>query len=706
MNIYAGRSFNDISQYPVIPWIFSDYESEKNDENISESIPMRDLSLPMGMLGINEKSEMRKEIYSEIYESVKNDIKEVDHEFRYNEYLKKWDDYYDAYLQKKLKSKNKDISFVQPNQIPYFYATHYSNPTYVAHYLTRIFPYSSVAIEIQGDKFDDPDRMFLSVSRSFQSASTLKDDIREIIPEFYTMSEMFRNINNFDLAQNKINTDNKALKIDDVEMPPWASGLPHSFVINMRINLEKEKLKINKWLDLIFGFKQKGPKAEEAHNIYSGNSYIGNVKLQHLTDADMRNALLRLVEIGVTPLQLFDSECKSRIEKNVFLTKNPIFSPFQGDFIYQTEKNILIRSIKSAKYNRICERWYKNPSNPKYSMYIYPKIVKIIPLDYGVLKIISNNNSCYNIKMKLNTENKKIDIEETDVYDIKNQSMEYSPCYQVSQIIIPIIIYNDNKFMIKGGFWDGRIEVNSIEEKDKENYCIYSDVYEPIYVMEMTKDEKFLICGTKSGIIIIFSVNGKFFQLIKKLYWHNDEITSISINDNLNMFVTTAKDDLINLYLLPTFKLVRTIKVELNKTSSGKDNEVPYLNNVFLSSNPLPCITVYISQLRKFRTYTINGINIFENNENSPSELGCPIICRDLNFQEFLIYGIKDGIKIRKFPDMSIVYLIDLQKESPPLTLSLSKDKRFCYAYYSQDEIYVISREGTIMISELKQKGQ
>jgi hypothetical protein len=32
LNLMAGRTFNDITQYPVFPWILSDYESEELGE--------------------------------------------------------------------------------------------------------------------------------------------------------------------------------------------------------------------------------------------------------------------------------------------------------------------------------------------------------------------------------------------------------------------------------------------------------------------------------------------------------------------------------------------------------------------------------------------------------------------------------------------------------------------------------------------------
>ncbi|ETO11175.1 BEACH domain-containing protein [Reticulomyxa filosa] len=46
LNTLAGRSYNDITQYPVFPWILRDYESEVL--NLTNPLIYRDLSKPMG----------------------------------------------------------------------------------------------------------------------------------------------------------------------------------------------------------------------------------------------------------------------------------------------------------------------------------------------------------------------------------------------------------------------------------------------------------------------------------------------------------------------------------------------------------------------------------------------------------------------------------------------------------------------------------
>lgn len=46
LNTLAGRTFNDLTQYPVFPFIISDYDSEELD--VSAPNALRDLTKPMG----------------------------------------------------------------------------------------------------------------------------------------------------------------------------------------------------------------------------------------------------------------------------------------------------------------------------------------------------------------------------------------------------------------------------------------------------------------------------------------------------------------------------------------------------------------------------------------------------------------------------------------------------------------------------------
>ena len=48
LNTVADRSFNDLTQYPVFPWLIADYTSKKLD--LDDPKTFRDLSKPIGAL--------------------------------------------------------------------------------------------------------------------------------------------------------------------------------------------------------------------------------------------------------------------------------------------------------------------------------------------------------------------------------------------------------------------------------------------------------------------------------------------------------------------------------------------------------------------------------------------------------------------------------------------------------------------------------
>ena len=747
LNIYSGRSFNDLTQYPVFPWIISNYK----DDELEEEKDFRNLSIPIGMMEYNEKSILRKETFIDQYDTVKNDLKESNHDFNYQEYLKKGEEYFYNYRNKKLKLSernysmqignsvdnefapnslnnsnnlniNDNVSMVELNQLPSYYGSHYSNPTYVSHYLTRIFPYSFVSIEIQGEKFDDPNRIFHSMKKTFESCMTLKDDVRELIPEFYFLPEMFKNNNNLNLTQDLLDSDGEKIVINDVELPPWANNSPFTFVAEMRNNLEKSKNKINKWIDLIFGTYQKGEKAEEIHNIFQAQTYERMVKIDKIKDIDMRDAMMRLVEVGVTPSQIFDKDSKGKNElKELF--KHGVFSYAKGIFLDESNK-LNKYYITSNNYKLIYTRLYENKTlthNKDYNEIIYPAIIAIKCLNPKNLKIFTNNNLWYNIK--ISNHDNKLHIEESHIYEIENNSSKFAPCYPITLNNIPFIIYNKERYIIRSGFWDCHLEISILKEdgdkkekekeKEEELYTTqFTPSSGPVVTMKMTKDEKLLFCGTKYGNIVIFNVKGVTLEKNKILYDHCDSITSISINENLNMFATSSLDGYINIYTLPSFNLVRSIRIsskvkcDINDYDYNelKTNEFLYADNLFLSSCPLPCLTFYILSKRVFKSYTINGEFISKVKEEiDTGSLKCPIIFQNLNFQDFLIYGTDDGyVKIRSFPGMKLVNSIKPFEGQEIKALELSPDKRFCYIWSHKDKIAVIKDLNTSSGFEIK----
>lgn len=190
LNSFAGRTYNDLTQYPVFPWVIADYESEEIDLN-NPSI-YRDLSKPMGALGL-----ARAEQFKERYEALES-------------------------------------NYSRGDEPPAFhYGTHYSCAAYVLNYLLRLEPFSRLALSLQGGKFDLADRLFHNVGASWISASRDNlQDVRELIPEFYYLPEFLENSNSFDLGVKQDGTT-----VHDVVLPPWAKGDPRRFVrINRQVS--------------------------------------------------------------------------------------------------------------------------------------------------------------------------------------------------------------------------------------------------------------------------------------------------------------------------------------------------------------------------------------------------------------------------------------------------------------------------------------
>lgn len=221
LNLVAGRTFNDPSQYPIFPWTISDFLSES--PNLFDRATFRDLSLPIGAIGPERLRELLVK---------QNDLKR----FR---------------------------------GVGYLYSSYASCPLSVYLWLLRIEPYTTLHIRMQSQRFDHASRLFNSVGDAYMLATSHLNDYRELTPEFYCQPEFLYNDNDFDLGFSR------GMKVNDVLLPPWAHGSGVEFVHTMRKALESDYVSehLNDWIDLVFGYKQSGQPAIDANNVYSPDLY-------------------------------------------------------------------------------------------------------------------------------------------------------------------------------------------------------------------------------------------------------------------------------------------------------------------------------------------------------------------------------------------------------------------------------------------------
>jgi len=151
LNTFAGRSYNDINQYPVFPWIVQDYSTPNIDFNtqdpkLQEQI-FRKLDTPMGALNPKKREDALEK-------------------------FENWDD---------------------SEEPKFHYGSHYSNAGSIINFLIRLEPFTSLNIELQSGKFDQADRLFYSIQGAWESCLRNRGDFRELVPEFFYFPEVLKN---------------------------------------------------------------------------------------------------------------------------------------------------------------------------------------------------------------------------------------------------------------------------------------------------------------------------------------------------------------------------------------------------------------------------------------------------------------------------------------------------------------------------------
>ena len=267
LNSAAGRSFHDLSRYPVFPWVLQDYSSATID--LKNPAIYRDFTKPVGALN-KERLEYFQSRMSSLKDMGEDDV--------------------------------------------FLYGTHYSAPGYVLFFLLRSMPEHMLCL--QNGKFDAPDRCFHSVETCYRCVLTNHADVKEIIPEFF-------HTRNFDFLMNcaglPLGATQNGDRVNDVKLPPWARSA-RDFVKKQRAALESDHVRRNlpAWIDLIFGVNSRGEAALKAANLFHRTAYIGPTDLaQMATDQERIQAEMQATEFGIVPDQLFVSSSSGAVPEEV-----------------------------------------------------------------------------------------------------------------------------------------------------------------------------------------------------------------------------------------------------------------------------------------------------------------------------------------------------------------------------------------------------
>ena len=605
LNYCAGRSYNDLTQYPIMPWVIADYVSDL------PSAAYRDLCKNMGSLGKPE----RIEIFEERFKNMLNDG-------------------------------------LDP---PFHFGSHYSNPGITLFYLIRVPPFDEGSKELQGGKFDLPDRLFSSVSESYYSAIDDIADVRELIPEFFYLPEMFVNINKIEFGYTQSGEN-----IGDVKLPQWAENA-YEFTRIHRDLLESEGVSVNlhKWIDLIFGFKQQGQEAEKALNVFYYLTYENNVDVEKISDQNLLKTLTtQMYYFGRTPTQLFSKshpvkKVNFRMQENLFTSHVPV-------------KVFLSGLSKIKHYPGIIN----SRSIVKMKM-IKDKEIHCIRLNRSVTKYMflrsGIENSCYFSCDPVHT----VEYTKDGTISTEDNSIKY--------FNTPFILYNGCKSVAMGGYWDGRIQIRKLFYNEITNLKFVH--HSTVTCIEICESETFAISGSRDGDCVFWIVKGDLWLYKCSFACHDDEVTCIAISEDLNIFATSSFDGHCNLYSIFELKLMNTLTVPSNKPITIVKFSLSSPSRVFL----------YSPEDRSVYGFSLNGVtlNVIQESAN----ILCMSIIQSPNFSDYLVYSNDKGeIIMRNSGNFEIIRTCSLGITSPIINFLFTSDLKNLLVSCSDGEIAILTQ--------------
>ena len=374
INLISNRSYVDLNQYLVFPLLF--FYGKSNN------IIKRDLKNHIGFQEINTESKLRKELLIQSFNEYRNSFAASE-------------------------ERNENYIFEKGC----YFNTQYSNIVYTSNYMIRLIPFSFLAIELQGNNFDDPNRLFYSIKETLFNISKQKSDLRELIPEFFYLPEMFMNLSSFYFGRRTNNelVDDIIMTSNNEDINIINNGKKYLeyfvFIDKMRNLLEKRKNEINYWLNIIFGVEQKNITFKNGKNkieaqYFRTEAYIDITQEKYkLYSKD--DIIMKSVEFGVVPLQTIFTKLPDKKKKSNHDTIKDIN---QKEILLNNNENINKKDEKNNIYefndnNEINPFYYRDKYNLKFEIDKNNNMekLKIYVNDKYKCEIIDHNDKIINV---------------------------------------------------------------------------------------------------------------------------------------------------------------------------------------------------------------------------------------------------------------------------------------------------------------------
>jgi hypothetical protein len=534
VNLNASRSMSDFSQYPVFPLLIKGF---------GKSMHLRELYHPIGMVG----DEKRAKVFLSRY-------------------------------------KSSDNFTEHPS---YHYGSHYSSPATVFNFLIRLHPYDKGCKAIQSGHFDLPDRLFFSLKFMLKNIMEEMSDVREMIPEFYSMPEFLLNLNNFDFGVNQQNT-----RVHNVILPEMFNSSPYRMVYVFRQLLECKEVssELGGWIDLIFGCRQNGQEAIEARNVFFHLTYEDNVRQAlSMSDSNHQAIQTQIYHFGQTPVQIFDKQ-----HPNKKADREPTIASLEVPMKYfikirdQTSK----KKIPIFFMKEITVISFTESANTRKVLLLKEESVEIWKLN-----VLSANTNPKN----------PFDFYRVEEYSTSKILRQLALAGHNSKYMNVVEVFGKSK-IIFGGIQSGSLMVfNYSSGKFITRHCFHTSA-----VIQIALEPKYnrLLSADISGLIVISVLDTETQNFVPQSHiydYFNSQILSVGFSLSIkDLFYVRTRSGIDLRSLQSTDKALTSVRLAGRPEYKQVIQTVNGFKDVLVSFGYVNCLVVFLYHQKKNQLFSIS----------------------------------------------------------------------------------------------------
>jgi len=392
---------------------------------------------------------------------------------------------------------------------------------------------------------------------------------------------------------------------------------------------------LHEWLDLIFGYKQRGPDAEAAHNLFYYLTYEGVIDIDAITDpVERRSMEAQIINFGQTPAQLFEKPHPARKSPEQLASKSAhrhSISPFYDLPVKVTRPLIFLQVCAAA--DRLL---FVTMDGLLGSCAFVPgRVERGLPYTYEADKLLGGKGQ------------RRLDM----IYPRPIACP--SACFAASP---------DGKVLFSCGMWKDDVQARSLAHWNRVISAEHRDV---VTCVALARAGHLLVSGSQDCTVVVWHIEaaaahassslGSFWNLGKSaknaqlftvkhiLYGHTGPVTCVDVSPDFDVVVSGGEDHTVLLFHLTSGKFLRALPLP----------DAP--SQVRFSSQGL--FVVYCESARSLSLYTLNGV-LLQRRLALLSRVLCCQFSPDGHY--FVTAGVGNAVLVRQVPSFQVVYVYEV----------------------------------------------